>query len=161
MKSIRFSLLALLLTTSLGSMNAQAQYSRAKELAREVAPRPASAPTRPPARPAPAPATVPATPAQARPNTSTAAKPAASVDTAKSVTAKDQATRKTIEFQKRRAEEGSATAQYDLGMRYLKGDGVEQNEAKGRELLEASAKNGFNPAAKKLEELAKLEPKKK
>jgi TPR repeat protein len=83
------------------------------------------------------------------------------VDPAKAQAAKDQATRKTIEFQKRRAEEGSSTAQYDLGIRYIKGDGVERDEAKGRVLLEASAKNGFNPAVKKLSELTKPDQVKK
>src|SRR5438128_1506632 len=32
--------------------------------------------------------------------------------------------RRVIAFQKKRAEEGSASAQYELGLRYLKGEGV-------------------------------------
>lgn len=48
--------------------------------------------------------------------------------------APDETARKLLEFQERRAEEGSAAAQYDLGMRYLKGEGVNlsswRNEAK-------------------------------
>jgi TPR repeat protein len=63
--------------------------------------------------------------------------------------------KKTIEFQKRRAGEGSATSQYDLGMRYLKGDGVEKNLEEARKWLELSAKGGNNQAKAKLEELDK------
>jgi len=69
--------------------------------------------------------------------------------------AKEETLRKTVEFQKKRAEEGSESAQYELGMRYLKGEGVEKDEATGRKWLEQSAKNGFSPAATKLEDLDK------
>ncbi len=91
-----------------------------------------------------------------RPYPVAVARPPAPVDPVKAQAAKEEATRKTIEFQKKRAAEGSATAQYDLGMRYLKGDGVEKDEAKGRELLETSAKNENSQAIKKLKELDKL-----
>jgi hypothetical protein len=37
----------------------------------------------------------------------------------------------------------------------VKGDGVEKDEATGRKWLEESAKNGFGPAATKLEDLNK------
>ena len=67
--------------------------------------------------------------------------------------AKAEALRKTVEFQKKRAEEGSESAQYELGLRYLKGDGVEKDEAIGRRWLTQSAKNGYSPATRKLEEL--------
>lgn len=62
----------------------------------------------------------------------------------------DETRRKVLEFQQRRAAEGSAQAQFDMAIRYLEGDGVERNPARGRELLEQSAKGGFEPAAKKL-----------
>jgi hypothetical protein len=65
----------------------------------------------------------------------------------------DAIQRKTIEFQKQRAEAGSDTAQYDLAMRYLKGDGLERDAAKARRWLEKSAKSGNTLAAKKLKEL--------
>ena len=61
--------------------------------------------------------------------------------------------RKTIEFQKKRAAEGSPSAQYELGLRYLNGDGVEKDEAVGLKFLEDSAKQDYTLAKKKLEEL--------
>jgi TPR repeat protein len=67
--------------------------------------------------------------------------------------AKAEALRKTVEFQKKRADEGSESAQYELGLRYLKGEGVEKDEATGRRWLTMSAKNGYGPATKKLDEL--------
>lgn len=70
---------------------------------------------------------------------------------------KEQTAQKIVEFQKRRAAQGSATAQYDLAIRYLKGDGVELDEQKGRELLESAAKNGHSQAKKKLDEFKALQ----
>jgi TPR repeat protein len=69
--------------------------------------------------------------------------------------AKAEAVRKTVEFQKMRAEEGSESAQYELGLRYLKGDGVEKDEALGRKWLKESAKNGYAAATRKLDDLDK------
>ena len=51
----------------------------------------------------------------------------------------------------RRAAEGSPQAQYDMGIRYLEGDGVEKDAVKGRELLEKSAQGGHEAAVKKLQ----------
>jgi TPR repeat protein len=48
------------------------------------------------------------------------------------------------------AEKGSASAQGDLGLRYLKGDGLEQNEDLGRSWLEKAAKQGNNLACQTL-----------
>jgi hypothetical protein len=67
--------------------------------------------------------------------------------------AKAELVRRTVEFQKSRAAEGSESAQYELGLRYLKGDGVEKDEATGRKWLTQSAQNGYLPATRKLEEL--------
>ena len=67
--------------------------------------------------------------------------------------AKQETLRKTIEFQKKRALEGSPSAQYELGLRYLAGDGVEKDEATGLKLLEESAKQDYTLAKRKLEEL--------
>jgi len=67
--------------------------------------------------------------------------------------AKQETLRKTIEFQKKRAAEGSPSAQYELGLRYLKGDGVDKDEAAGMKLLEESAKQDYTLAKKKIEEL--------
>ena len=71
---------------------------------------------------------------------------------------KDEILRKTIEFQKKKAEEGAPSAQYDLGMRYLIGDGVEKNSDLAKKWLTASATNGNSQAVKKLEEMKKKEP---
>ncbi|MEO6182402.1 MAG: hypothetical protein ABIP71_04780 [Verrucomicrobiota bacterium] len=63
--------------------------------------------------------------------------------------------RKTIEFQKKKAEEGAPSAQYDLGMRYLDGDGLEKDLTLAKKWLTASATNGNSQAVKKLESLNK------
>ncbi len=44
------------------------------------------------------------------------------------------------------AEQGYSRAQYDLGLCYAEGDGVEQDEEKGLELLRAAADQGYNLA---------------
>ena len=62
---------------------------------------------------------------------------------------------KTIEFQKKRAEAGAPTAQYDLGIRYLNGDGVEKNPELAKKWLHSAATNGNTQAVKKLGELKK------
>jgi hypothetical protein len=74
-------------------------------------------------------------------------------DPEKNKAAKAEAVRKTVEFQKMRAEEGFESAQYELGLRYLKGDGVEKDELAARKWLALSSKNGYGAATKKLEEL--------
>jgi TPR repeat protein len=66
---------------------------------------------------------------------------------------KAQLLQKTIEFQKKRAAAGAPTAQYDLGMRYLNGDGLEKNPELAQKWLKAAAANGNSQAAKKLQEL--------
>jgi len=80
------------------------------------------------------------------------------VDPEKARASKEEALRKTVEFQKKRAEEGSESAQYELGVRYLKGDGVEKDPVTGRKWLFESSKNGYGPATQKLEELDKPAP---
>lgn len=71
------------------------------------------------------------------------------------IATKEEVARNTLEFQKKRAEAGAAHAQYDLGVRYLKGDGVDKNIGLARKWLNAAAKNGHPQASKKLEELNK------
>ena len=66
---------------------------------------------------------------------------------------KTEMVRKTIEFQTKRADEGFATAQYDLGLRYLTGDGVRRNRDAALLWLRKAADQGHTQAAKKLEEL--------
>ena len=69
--------------------------------------------------------------------------------------------RKTVESQKKRATEGSAGAQYDLGIRYLTGDGVEKSPELGRKWLGLSAAQGNTGAIRKMEELKKSDAKAK
>ena len=120
----------------------------ARQLTRRFVPpanNPAPAGGAPASKPAPAPrAAAPVT------NNTAVPAPPRPADAEK---AKLETLRKTIEFQKKRAAEGSASAQYELGLRYLSGDGVEQDEAAGRKWLEDSAKQDYTPAKKKLEEM--------
>lgn len=60
---------------------------------------------------------------------------------------------KVVEFQKRRAEEGSDESQYLLGMRYLIGSGVEQDRVEAKKWLQKSANQGYQPAIRKLNDL--------
>ncbi|MEO7299845.1 MAG: hypothetical protein ABI042_14860 [Verrucomicrobiota bacterium] len=70
---------------------------------------------------------------------------------------KDELLRKTIEFQKKKAEEGAPSAQYDLGMRYLNGNGLGKDLDLAKKWLTAASTNGNAQALKKLEELKKRE----
>ncbi len=65
----------------------------------------------------------------------------------------EETERKVLEFQKQQAEKGSSYAQYEMGLRYLEGRGVEQDAAKGREWLEKAAQNGSSEAKRKLQTL--------
>lgn len=60
-----------------------------------------------------------------------------------------EADAKTVEFQKKQAEQGSAYAQLELGKRYMEGKGVEQSNDLARKWLTAAADQG-NEHAKKL-----------
>ena len=95
------------------------------------------------------PAPTPPAPAPANTNTAVPAPPPPT-DPEK---ARLETVKKTIEFQKKRAAEGSPSAQYELGLRYLNGDGVEKDEAGGMKLLEESAKQDYTLAKRKLDEL--------
>jgi len=138
MKALLFSGLAMMVL----AVGLQAQSAR--QLTRKVVP--------PPPAPAPSQPARPATPVQpvapAAPTSVPAPPPPADVEKAKQETLK-----KTIEFQKKRAEEGSAAAQYELGLRYLKGDGLPKDAALGRHWIERSATNGYSLAIQKLEDL--------
>jgi len=90
-----------------------------------------------------------------------AAKPAAPVavpapapiDPVKAEAAKQETENKRLTYQKKKAEEGADYAQYDLGIRYLNGDGVEKNADTAKQWLDKAAKNGHSGAKKKLQEL--------
>ena len=157
MKTLRLILVAAVVTElSLFSV-AHAQIYSARRLTRRVAPQqqPAPAPADPATQPAAVPAPPPAPAPVVRPLPVRVVPP---VDPEKAKAAKEEALRKTVEFQKKRAEEGSESAQYELGLRYLKGEGVEKDEATGRKWLELSAKNGYSAATKKLDDLSKTSP---
>lgn len=66
--------------------------------------------------------------------------------------------RRTIEFQVKRAREGSAYAQYDLGLRHWAGEGVALDRAEAMRLMEQSAKAGNARAKIKLAEWRREEP---
>ena len=100
----------------------------------------------PPASPAPRPTPAPAT--NAAPRAVPAPPRPADPDKAKA-----EAVQRTISFERKNAEQGSPWAQYALGVRYLKGDGLEPDETKAREWLEKAAKKGDSRAKKKLEEI--------
>lgn len=119
----------------------------ARQLTRKIVP---PATNQPPSRQTPPPSV--ARPAAPVPPQPTAAAPAP-VDPAKEKAKQEEVLKKTIEFQKKRAAEGSPSAQYELGLRYLHGDGLEKNEAEGHKWIEQSAKNDYTQAKKKLEEL--------
>ncbi len=61
--------------------------------------------------------------------------------------------RRVVTFQTQRAREGSASAQYELGVRYLTGNGVVKDKATARQWLTAAEHAGNAQARKKLEEL--------
>ena len=71
---------------------------------------------------------------------------------------RERLNRNALNWQQERAAAGSATAQRSMAMRYLTGDGVEKDEARGMDLLRKAAAGGDSAAQK---ELAKREPAKK
>ena len=80
------------------------------------------------------------------------------VDPEKTKIEQEAVLKHTVEFQRVRAESGSAQAQYDLGKRYFSGDGVEKDLREARKWLALSAQQGNELAGAKLEQLNKLEP---
>ena len=66
--------------------------------------------------------------------------------------------KKKLQWETERAEKGSDSMQYTLGMRYLKGDGAPQDLKKARKWLEASAKQNNPDAKKALAEHPELPP---
>lgn len=72
---------------------------------------------------------------------------------AKSDAEKAEEQQRVIIFQKERAVAGKAWAQYDLGLRYLKGDGVAQDQDAARKWLAAAASQGHEDARQRLRRL--------
>lgn len=96
--------------------------------------------------------------ASPQPAAASARRPAEAAVSALPTQSAEETRRKVVESQMRRATNGSAQAQYDLGLRYLSGDGVDKDEAKGREWLEKSAQGGNKEAARKLQTLGAAKP---
>jgi TPR repeat protein len=62
---------------------------------------------------------------------------------------------RTVAIQRKRAERGDAIAQYDLGMRLMRGEGVEKNMDEAVKWLHRSADQGNSLAKKQIEDLDK------
>lgn len=136
---------------ALGSPPAWAQYRSPRQYMRRIAP-PRPAPVQQPsvAQPPPSAVALPPGPAVMAPPPAPAPTEA---DLAKIAAEKKAADQRVLEFQIKRAEAGSPTAQYELGIRYLTGKGVEKNPVDARKWLEASAKQDNVWAKRKLKEL--------
>ena len=141
---MKFGLVMLLL---IGSILAGFAQPTARQITKKIVPPPT------PAAPAEASKKTQTTPAP-----STATKPSPPVVREKTKEEKEEILKKTIEFQKQRAASGSATAQYDLALRYLNGDGVEKNLETAQKWFGEAAKQGHSGAIKKLEELKAAKP---
>jgi hypothetical protein len=66
--------------------------------------------------------------------------------------------RRVLESQRKYAQNGYPTAQFDLGIRFLDGRGVEQNRDLAIHWLQESSKNGGTAATQKLRDLGVLKP---
>lgn len=62
---------------------------------------------------------------------------------------------KLLAFQRKRATDGEASAQFDLGLRYLTGKGVEKSDSEARVWLQKAAAQGHAKAKAKLAEIAR------
>src|ERR1041385_8704637 len=137
---------------------AHAQYN-ARRLTRRIAPQVAQPQVQQPAQVQTNASVQPTVPAPANQSASVQPPPRPVVrppiDPEEAKAAREKADKKALEFQKKRAEEGSDSAQYELGIRYLKGDGVVKDEGTARHWLAMSSKSGYGPATRKLEELDK------
>lgn len=67
------------------------------------------------------------------------------------------AAKRAFDADKKKAEAGSATAQYNLAFRYLNGDGVKADRAAAKKWLQTSAKQGNKLAAKTLQQVVAQE----
>jgi TPR repeat protein len=136
---------ALLTVALLTALPAFAQYS-ATTLTRKVVPQ-----QQPPPRPA-APQYAP------QPAAAVPPRPLTEKELVKAQADKSKNEVKQFDFYKRRAEEGSDDAQFQLGLRYLTGKGTDPNEKLAREWFGKSAKQGHEQAKKKLDELGPETP---
>lgn len=126
----------------------QGQYLAPRQYLRRLPPA-----QQPSAPPTPGTAGLPPGPVITTPPTP--APTASAAEAAKAASQKDATTKRVIEFQKKRAQAGSAAAQYSLAVRYLEGDGVEKDLAEACKWLRAAAKQDYTWAKRKLVELEK------
>ena len=131
----RGSSLAILLPLAAISSQAQIRYLTVPTPRSPLPPMPLVQVSRPPA------ASTPATPPTPSP-----ALQGPSFD-------KAEVEKRVLAFQRQRAQEGSASAQYALGLRYLNGQGVEKDLARARQWLKSAADGGSAEARRKLLEL--------
>jgi TPR repeat protein len=145
MKTRLFVLAGVVLAGSLAPA-LEAQYQAPRQYLRRLAPNaPASRPAAPPNSalpPGPVVAPPPALPAVP-----------ASTNTARARAEQLEAQKRAVEALRKRAEAGSASAQYELGVRYLTGKGVATNLVEACKWFEAAARQGDYWAKKKLAEL--------
>ena len=73
-----------------------------------------------------------------------------------SVCPSDVASKRAIECYKLAVDQGHADAQFNLGVMYVNGDGIEQSYSKARELWTKAAAQGDKEAIKGLKKLDKL-----
>jgi TPR repeat protein len=102
---------------------------------------------------APAPATPAAAPTNSTVNTNRPiyVRVEPKIDPVKAAAEKEAVLKNAIEFEKSRANNGAAWAQYKLGLRYLTGDGVEKDTTVGRKWLQTAADSGDSQAKAKLQ----------
>ncbi len=134
---------AVLLSILSFTVSVDGQIPPAREIMKKSIPKDQQRPVSPPPSSAAKPAQTPAV------------KSVAPVIREKTEKEKAEIEKKTIEFQMQRAKEGSASSQYDLGMRFLTGNGVDKNEETARKWLGDAAKQGHTAAVKKIQELDK------
>lgn len=80
-------------------------------------------------------------------------RPAAPANSVRIKAEQSKTEKNLVEYHKKRAEAGSDRAQYELGIRYLAGKGVDKDEKLARKWLQKSAKAGNEQAIGKLKEL--------
>ena len=83
---------------------------------------------------------------------------AAKPDPEKVEAEKQRLSKNLLEFQQMRADQGSSRAQYDMGVRYLNGDGVEQDKTKAVDLFKKASAGGESMANRKLTQLGEAVP---
>lgn len=101
-------------------------------------------------QPAAAPVAAPVAPPTALPVAAPAQPGAKAAAPAPARKADPEREQRVINFQRQNAVSGNPSSQYDLGMRYVKGAGVEKDDKQAMEWLKLAAQNGNSRAQKEL-----------